>query len=205
MHADRDQKRWAWVRRTCSIFADSGDSTELVPVRGNAKMRKSGAVRSAEVALSIRIAYTHKVMPNKTIYVKDADLPLFDKAQDQFGESVSSLFAEFLRERLAKLTPEEGRLIELIDQIRRTREDLRADSLPKFIDGVYAEAESYAENSLGSLRHGDVMRSKVFFYAANAYRDRAERAASETRALLTQIHGMITPAGTARQGRKKKS
>ena len=30
-------------------------------------------------------------MPNKTIYVKDTDLPLFDQAQEQLGESVSSM------------------------------------------------------------------------------------------------------------------
>ena len=46
-------------------------------------------------------------MPNKTIYVKDTDLPLLEQAQEQLGDSVSSMFAEFLRERVAKLTPEE--------------------------------------------------------------------------------------------------
>ena len=40
-------------------------------------------------------------MPNKTIYVKDTDLPLLEQAQEQLGDSVSSMFAEFLRERVA--------------------------------------------------------------------------------------------------------
>ena len=31
-------------------------------------------------------------MPNKTLYVKDADLPLFEQAQEQLGDSVSSMF-----------------------------------------------------------------------------------------------------------------
>ena len=35
-------------------------------------------------------------MPNKTIYLREADLPLFEQAQEEFGDSVSSLFAEFL-------------------------------------------------------------------------------------------------------------
>ena len=39
-------------------------------------------------------------MPNKTIYVREADLPLWQAAQTQFGESISVLFAKFLRERL---------------------------------------------------------------------------------------------------------
>jgi hypothetical protein len=39
-------------------------------------------------------------MPNKTIYVKDSDLPLWDRAQQELGESVSSVFIECLKERL---------------------------------------------------------------------------------------------------------
>jgi hypothetical protein len=58
-------------------------------------------------------------MPNKTLYVKDADLPLFEQAQEQLGDSVSSMFAEFLRERVAGLTPEEGRILELMNEISR--------------------------------------------------------------------------------------
>ena len=72
-------------------------------------------------------------MPNKTIYVKDTDLPLLEQAQAQLGDSVSSMFAEFLRERVARLTPEENRIIELIDKIVIAREALRERSLPEFI------------------------------------------------------------------------
>src|SRR4030081_404913 len=99
--------------------------------------------------MSIRIPYTHKMMPNKTIYVKDADLPLLEQAQEQLGDSVSSMFAEFLRERVAKLTPEENRIIELINQITTTREALKNErDLPGFIEGEYAEAQTYAEKAL---------------------------------------------------------
>ena len=38
-------------------------------------------------------------MPNKTIYVKDSDLKLYEKAQE--SGSVSSLFSEFLRNRFS--------------------------------------------------------------------------------------------------------
>jgi hypothetical protein len=31
-------------------------------------------------------------MPNKTIYVKDADVQLLEQAQEQLGESISSMF-----------------------------------------------------------------------------------------------------------------
>lgn len=39
-------------------------------------------------------------MPNKTIYIKDSDLPLWDRAQQELGESVSSVFVDYLKERL---------------------------------------------------------------------------------------------------------
>src|SRR4051812_38494107 len=95
---------------------------------------------------SILIRYTYRVMPNKTIYVKDTDLPLLEQAQQQLGDSVSSMFAEFLRERVTKLTPEENRIIELINQITATRETLKKErDLPGFIESEYAEAQSYAE------------------------------------------------------------
>ena len=39
-------------------------------------------------------------MPNKTIYIKDSELPIWDRAQQELGESVSSVFVECLKERL---------------------------------------------------------------------------------------------------------
>src|SRR4051794_293538 len=96
-------------------------------------------------------------MPNKTIYLRDADLPLFEQAQEEFGDSVSSLFAEFLRDRVAKLTPDERRIIALISQITRKRDSVKKDrTVPEFVDGEYAEAEAHAEKALKSLRAGEI-------------------------------------------------
>ena len=39
-------------------------------------------------------------MPNKTIYIRDADIPLWELAQAELGESISALFVKFLREKL---------------------------------------------------------------------------------------------------------
>ncbi len=39
-------------------------------------------------------------MPNKTIYVRDCDLPLWDRAQKELGESISSAFVDYLKTRL---------------------------------------------------------------------------------------------------------
>jgi hypothetical protein len=40
-------------------------------------------------------------MPNRTIYVKEADLEVWKRAQGELGESISSAIADFLRERVA--------------------------------------------------------------------------------------------------------
>jgi lipoate-protein ligase A len=131
-------------------------------------------------------------MPNKTIYVKDTDLPLLEQAQEQLGESVSSMFAEFLRERVANLTPEENRIIELINQITTTRETLkRQRNMPEFIESEHAEAQSYAEKALKSFRAKEIRKTKALFWAANAYHERAQRDAKEVKKLNDKIAGML--------------
>jgi hypothetical protein len=133
-------------------------------------------------------------MPNKTIYVKDTDLPLLERAQVQLGDSVSSMFAEFLRERVAKLSPEENQIIDLINQITTTREILeRHGDLPEFIESEHAEAQSYAEKALKSFRAGQLGKAKTLFWAANAYYDRAQRDAKEIKELNDKIAGMLGP------------
>nr|AUN35894.1 hypothetical protein [uncultured bacterium] len=142
-------------------------------------------------------------MPNKTIYVKDTDLPLLEQAQEQLGDSVSSIFAEFLRDRVAKLTPEENRIIELINQITTTREALkRQPDLPGFIESEHAEAQSYAEKALKSFRAGKIQKTKALFWAANAYHDRAQRDAKEVKDLNDKIAGMLGRDGK-RAGQRK--
>jgi hypothetical protein len=131
-------------------------------------------------------------MPNKTIYVKDTDLPLLEQAQKQLGDSVSSMFAEFLRERVAKLSPEENRIIELINQITATREALkRQRDLPEFIEYEHAEAQSYAERALASFRAGEIKRTKVLFWAANAFHVMAQRDAKEVKDLNDKVTEML--------------
>ena len=130
-------------------------------------------------------------MPNKTIYVKDTDLPLLEQAQEQLGDSVSSMFAEFLRERVAKLTPEENRIIELINEIAMAREALNERSLPEFIDSEYAEAQSYAEKALKSFHASEISKTKALFWAANAYYDRAKSDATELGILNEKIAAML--------------
>lgn len=131
-------------------------------------------------------------MPNKTIYVKDADLPLFEQAQESFGESISSLFAEFLRDRVSTANPEESRIETLIEEIRKQIKATRKDrTLPGFITAEYDEAEECAEKALKSLRRGDIRQTKVWFYAANVYREKAERDVKEARDLAAKLASML--------------
>jgi hypothetical protein len=39
-------------------------------------------------------------MANKTLYVRDSEIPLWDTAQAELGQSISALFSEFLREKV---------------------------------------------------------------------------------------------------------
>src|SRR5690242_5932890 len=123
----------------------------------------------------MRIRYTHIMMPNRTIYVKDADLPLFEQAQELLGDSVSAAFADFLKERVGKLKPEE-RMRELVTQINHRRDQLRTErGVPSFVDAIFAEATAYGQKSLKALKAQQTRRAKAFFYAATTYHQRAER------------------------------
>lgn len=131
-------------------------------------------------------------MPNKTLYVKDADLGLFEQAQEQLGDSVSSMFAEFLRERVATFTPEEGRILALTSEISRARELASKErNLPAFIDAEYAEAEAYSSKALKSLQRGDIRKTKALFYAANTYWEKAQRDQKEAKAFNAKMAEMI--------------
>ena len=131
-------------------------------------------------------------MPNKTLYVKDADLTLFEQAQEQLGDSVSSMFAEFLRERVASLTPEEGRIVERLNEISHARAAANKErNLPGFIDAEYAEAEVCGNKALKSFQRGEVRKAKILFYAASTYRDKAERDLKEARAFNEKMAEML--------------
>jgi hypothetical protein len=60
-------------------------------------------------------------MPAKTIYVTDANLPLFERAQEEFGESLSSLFAVFLRGELENMSEAERTLRSYLKTVRSDR------------------------------------------------------------------------------------
>lgn len=41
-------------------------------------------------------------MANKTLYIKESDLPLWERAQKELGESISAVFIDCLKQRLAE-------------------------------------------------------------------------------------------------------
>jgi hypothetical protein len=131
-------------------------------------------------------------VPNKTIYVKDIDLALFEQAQEQLGESLSSLFAEFLRERLATLSPAEERIIALRELISERREALKdEEQLPRYLDAFYAEALEHTKKAMKSLRAGEVREAKTNFFAANSFFERAEREVRDCRTLKGKIRDLF--------------
>ncbi len=132
-------------------------------------------------------------MPNKTLYVKESDLPLFEHAQEQLGESISSIFADFLRQRVANLTPEEDRILGLIEATETQREALDRDmDVPRFLVSEAAEAGKHAKTALTSLRRGEVRQAKVHFYLAKVYQEKTERDFKEWRDLSARVAEMLT-------------
>ena len=127
-------------------------------------------------------------MPTKTLYVKEADLPLFEQIQEQFGDSVSSLFSEFLRERIGNLNPGEDRVFSVLNQINAKREALRAESqLPAFLDSIYGEAETQAQAALKKLKARKVREAKISLTAALWYQELAERTLKQVRDIREKI------------------
>lgn len=130
-------------------------------------------------------------MANRTIYVRDADLPLFEQAQELLGESVSSMFADFLKDRVGRVAPEK-KMAELVNQISRKRQTLKEErGLPRFIDGIYGEAENYAKKAVKSLGAREIRKGKAFYYAANVYHQMAERCAKDARDLREKMAGLV--------------
>ena len=55
-------------------------------------------------------------MPNKTIYVKESDLPIWNKAQRELGESISSAFVDYLKVRLeTKSKRQKGSRVDMVE------------------------------------------------------------------------------------------
>lgn len=139
-------------------------------------------------------------MPTKTLYVRESDLPLFERVQEQFGDSMSSMFSEFLRERMGSLQPGEDRVLSVLNQISAKREALRTDrEIPPFVDGIYVQAEAQAQNALKKLKSRKIRDAKISLMAAFSYQELAERTVKQVR----EIHEKIDQATASTYERKE--
>lgn len=55
-------------------------------------------------------------VPNKTIYVSDADLPIFDRAQELAGGNLSAVIAQALRRYVDEAAAGDGEVIVTLDE-----------------------------------------------------------------------------------------
>jgi hypothetical protein len=58
-------------------------------------------------------------MATTTLYVKDADLPLVEKAKQKLGDSLSAVFIDCIRKRLEELPPPKGKIGKITVEVRR--------------------------------------------------------------------------------------
>jgi hypothetical protein len=107
-------------------------------------------------------------MPTRTIYVRDADVVLFDRAQDELGKSVSALFAEFLKERLGSVTESEKAVLELMAQIGEEKDKAAKRGAGRSVLSEFDEAEAYARRLLNLLRAGGFEEARSLWSGAQA-------------------------------------
>jgi hypothetical protein len=71
-------------------------------------------------------------MATTTLYVKDADLPLVEKAKQKLGDSLSAVFIDCIRKRLEELPPPKGKTGKITVETRR---DDGAPTIRKTFEG----------------------------------------------------------------------
>ncbi|MCX6631516.1 MAG: hypothetical protein NTW28_28220 [Candidatus Solibacter sp.] len=126
--------------------------------------------------------------------MKDTDLPIFDEAQKELGESISSLFASFLRERLANLTEQEKQVRNLIKQIKRDREGVAKEGVGGESKSDFDQAEAYARKVLEAIRNKDHVTARNLWSGAQSYQAIAQRSAESYRKLSKAIDRALNGA-----------
>jgi hypothetical protein len=98
----------------------------------------------------MHLLYTHKyaynvsgakTVPNKTIYIKDSDVEVWDRAQKKLGgESISSIITDYLRERAAPHFDNVEAMNELLSEV--SKESKLALELHPFWSSVILDANT---------------------------------------------------------------
>jgi len=91
---------------------------------------QTGEINTQEArdyAYACKYAYNQAVMPNKTIYVRDSELKMWDEAQNKLGQSISSVFSDFLKSEYLKDRLEVTTRLSEIQALNALLEDLNSD------------------------------------------------------------------------------
>jgi hypothetical protein len=94
-------------------------------------------------------------MPNKTIYIRDADLPVWERAQQELGESVSSVFVDCLKERLeAEATRRKAKRPGRTDEVQAMNKVLAEINVTLGLDLELHPFWSYPILDQNTINHG---------------------------------------------------
>jgi hypothetical protein len=71
-------------------------------------------------------------MPTTTLYIKDSDLPLVEKAKKKLGDSLSSIFIDCLRQRVEQIPAPKGKTSRIVLEVRANQD---APTIKKSFEG----------------------------------------------------------------------
>ncbi|MGA2713086.1 MAG: hypothetical protein ABSG41_08245 [Bryobacteraceae bacterium] len=100
-------------------------------------------------------------MPNKTIYIKDSDLPLWNRAQRELGESISSVFVDYLKERLeTEAVRKKAKRVGRIDEVQAMKASLAEINAELNLDIELHPFWQYPILDQNTLNHGYKLHQK---------------------------------------------
>jgi hypothetical protein len=100
-------------------------------------------------------------VPNKTIYIKDSDLPLWNRAQRELGESISSVFVDYLKERLeTEAVRKKAKRVGRIDEVQAMKASLAEINAELNLDIELHPFWQYPILDQNTLNHGYKLHQK---------------------------------------------
>jgi hypothetical protein len=100
-------------------------------------------------------------VPNKTIYIKDSDLPIWDRAQQELGESVSSVFVDYLKARLeSEAVRKKAKKVGRIDEVQAMNASLAKINLALNLDIELHPFWKYPILDQNTINHGYKLHQK---------------------------------------------
>ncbi len=126
-------------------------------------------------------------MPNKTIYVREADVPLLEMAANELGESISALFASFLHDRVARMTSQEKEVVQLIKRFKQDGERLAREGTHKEALADLEQAEAYLHKVLEAIRKGDQKTAIDLWCGAKSCHESAHQNHAEYQKIFAKI------------------